>query len=305
MSWPAEVRAGLASALDAEVGLDEGFGPPTLDVPPDRWVDALTALRDVAGCTYFDWLSAVDELDQGFSVVCHVAALRGPRAAEPPADGAYGDASIGAAANGDTSIGAAANGGLAHLLLRTRIPRDAARLPTAVGVYAGAAWHERETHEMFDIDFVGHPNLVPLLLPDEFEGHPLRKEFVLAARVAKPWPGAKEPGESDHEASRAPSRRRVAPPGVPSPDAWGPRPPGSPAPDPMEAAAPARPARRADRGGRAAGRAAGARGTERPARAPRPDRTASEAAPEGNTPAPPPDDSSAGETHSDGSGGDA
>lgn len=300
MSWPAEARAALASALDAEVGLDEGFGPPTLDVPPDRWVDALTALRDVAGCTYFDWLSAVDELDQGFSVVCHVAALRGPRTSEASAGGSNGDA-----ANGD-----AVNGGLGHLLLRTRIPRDAARLPTAVGVYAGAAWHERETHEMFDIDFVGHPNLVPLLLPDEFEGHPLRKEFVLAARVAKPWPGAKEPGESDHEASRAPSRRRVAPPGVPSPEAWGPRPPGSPAPDPMEAAAPARPARRADRSGRAAGRAAGARGTdrgtERPARTPRPGRAAAGPVPEEKPPTPPPGDSSAEETRpSDGTGGDA
>ena len=83
-----------------------------------------------------------------------------------------------------------------HVLLRTRVPREAATLPTLTGVFRGAAWHERETHEMFGIDFDGHPGLVPLLLPDGFEGHPLRKEFVLASRVAKPWPGAKEPGES-------------------------------------------------------------------------------------------------------------
>ena len=86
-------------------------------------------------------------------------------------------------------------------------------------MYAGAGWHERETHEMFGIDFAGHRDLDPLLLPDGFEGHPLRKDFVLASRVAKPWPGAKEPGESDHEA--APSRRRTRPPGVPDPDEWG------------------------------------------------------------------------------------
>ena len=84
------------------------------------------------------------------------------------------------------------------------------------GVYAGAGWHERETHEMFGIDFAGHEPLDTLLLPDGFEGHPLRKDFVLASRVAKPWPGAKEPGESDGEAS--PSRRRTRPPGVP--DDW-------------------------------------------------------------------------------------
>jgi NADH-quinone oxidoreductase subunit C len=84
-----------------------------------------------------------------------------------------------------------------------------------VSVYPGAAWHERETHEMFGVDFAGHPGLTPLLLPPEFEGHPLRKEFVLASRVAKAWPGAKEPGG---DSKRAPMR----PPGVPAPGEWGP-----------------------------------------------------------------------------------
>ncbi|PYC61749.1 hypothetical protein C7C46_33645, partial [Streptomyces tateyamensis] len=60
----------------------------------------------------------------------------------------------------------------------------------------------------------------PLLLPDGFEGHPLRKEFVLAARVAKAWPGAKEPGESDHEGGS--TRRKMQPVGVPDPNEWGP-----------------------------------------------------------------------------------
>jgi NADH-quinone oxidoreductase subunit C len=101
---------------------------------------------------------------------------------------------------------------------------------------------------MFGITFDDHPNLIPLLLPDGFEGNPLRKEFVLASRVAKPWPGAKEPGESDHAPKTgAPSRRRTLPPGVPDPEAWGPRPPGSPDPDPLApalaAATPARPRR--------------------------------------------------------------
>ena len=90
-----------------------------------------------------------------------------------------------------------------------------------MAVYPGAAWHERETYEMFDVAFDGHDDLKGLLLPPEFEGHPLRKEFVLASRVAKDWPGEKEPGES-HEsgvARRAPMR----PPGVPAPGEWGPR----------------------------------------------------------------------------------
>ncbi|MFF9509924.1 NADH-quinone oxidoreductase subunit C [Streptomyces sp. NPDC014724] len=159
----------------------------TVDVPAASWTAALETARDTLGCTYFDWLSAVDEPGTGFSVCVHVAAL--------------------------------AEGRVRRLLIRTTVAHDAAVLPTAVDIYAGAAWHERETHEMFGIGFEGHPHLVPLLLPEGFEGHPLRKDFVLAARVAKAWPGAKEPGESEHG---GPKRRTMLPPGVPDPNEWGP-----------------------------------------------------------------------------------
>ncbi|GAB2553485.1 NADH-quinone oxidoreductase subunit C [Kribbella endophytica] len=207
----------LTDAGIAATGSDS-FGVPTVDVPADAWVAAHEILRDEVGLVFFDFLTASDELTDGFRLVTHLADFWG---------GAHVD----------------------HLLVRTLIPRAEAALPTLSEVYAGANWHERETHEMFGIDFPGHPNLVPLLLPDEFEGNPLRKEFVLASRVAKPWPGAKEPGESDHAAPKtgAPSRRRTLPPGVPDPETWGPRPPGSPDPDPLApaqaAATPARPRR--------------------------------------------------------------
>ena len=56
-------------------------------------------------------------------------------------------------------------------------------------VYAGANWHERETREMFGIDFAGHPDLRNMYLPTDFEGYPLRKDFPLLARIVKPWPG--------------------------------------------------------------------------------------------------------------------
>ena len=58
-----------------------------------------------------------------------------------------------------------------------------------VSVYPGADWHERETWEMFGVRFDGHPSLRQLYLPAGFEGHPLRKDFPLLARVVKPWPG--------------------------------------------------------------------------------------------------------------------
>jgi len=185
---PAEVGARFVEALGADVAsYTEGFGQVHVDVPAESWWPAAVLARDdpALDLGYFDWLTGVDELADGFAVVAHLYSL--PRRH--------------------------------HVLLRTRVPREAPRLASLTGLYAGAAWHERETFEMFGVVFDGHPDLRPLLLPDGFEGHPLRKDFVLAARVAKPWPGAKEPGESDHG---APSRRRIRPPGVPDPAEWGP-----------------------------------------------------------------------------------
>jgi NADH-quinone oxidoreductase subunit C len=71
----------------------------------------------------------------------------------------------------------------------TDLAADAPSVASLIEVYAGANWHEREAHEMFGIDFVGHPNLIHLYLPDQFLGHPLRKSYPLLSREVKPWPG--------------------------------------------------------------------------------------------------------------------
>jgi NADH-quinone oxidoreductase subunit C len=191
-TWADTVREAYGDLATGPV--EEGFGPVSVDVPADRWPAALALARDALGCTFFDWLSAVDEGDDGFRVVCHLAAHR--------------------------------PGSVDHLVVGTALPREAPVLASAAGVFAGARWHERETHEMFGIDFSDDGTVLalePLLLPDEFEGHPLRKEFVLASRVARPWPGAKEPGESDASPRATRSRRRARPAGVPDREAWGPR----------------------------------------------------------------------------------
>lgn len=65
-----------------------------------------------------------------------------------------------------------------HVVLRTRVPRNAPEVPTLSQVFPGANWHERETHEFFGIRFTGHPNLTPLLLPEDATYHPLRKDFA-------------------------------------------------------------------------------------------------------------------------------
>ena len=75
------------------------------------------------------------------------------------------------------------------LTLKTDVDEAAPSVASWVPVYPGADWHERECWEMFGFAFDGHPSLRHLYLPSEFEGHPLRKDFPLLARVVKPWPG--------------------------------------------------------------------------------------------------------------------
>jgi len=75
------------------------------------------------------------------------------------------------------------------LTLKADLDDDAPAVETWSQVYPGADWHERETWEMFGFDFIGHPHLIHLYLPGEFEGFPLRKDFPLLAREVKPWPG--------------------------------------------------------------------------------------------------------------------
>lgn len=67
---------------------------------------------------------------------------------------------------------------ICRAVVRTRVPRTEPALPTISSVYAGANWHERETAEFFGIQFLGHPNLIPLLLPEDSTFHPLRKDYA-------------------------------------------------------------------------------------------------------------------------------
>lgn len=70
------------------------------------------------------------------------------------------------------------DGQFCRVAVRVRIPRAEPSVPTISDIYPGANWHERETHEFFGITFEGHPYLVPLLLPDDADFHPLLKDFT-------------------------------------------------------------------------------------------------------------------------------
>lgn len=62
--------------------------------------------------------------------------------------------------------------------LIVQVAEDDAWMPTLEGLFAGMDWHERECWDLFGIDFRGHHDLRRILLPDDWEGHPLRKDYV-------------------------------------------------------------------------------------------------------------------------------
>ena len=182
---------------------------PTHDVDTSDWVEAHERLRS-EGFTFFDFLTAVDESDRGQS---------------GPSDGKPAGFDI------VTHLYDIAGGARRSILVRTRLEVDdhgagAPSIASLTGLWRGAAWHERETFEMFGIDFAGFDDgtgqgVRKLLLPASFTGTPLRKSFVLTARASKEWPGIKDPGESGGRAG-ASKRRKVMAPGVPD-ETWGPR----------------------------------------------------------------------------------
>jgi NADH:ubiquinone oxidoreductase subunit C len=158
------------------------FDTVKVEVEPGDWVSALTKARDEMGLIFFSWLSAVD-----WSSDVEV----GDPYPEEVEDRIEVLATV-----GDLSEGR-------RVTFSTTLPKESPAISSLVGVYAGANWHEREAHEMFGIDFEGHPNLAHLYLPDSFQGNPLRKSYPLLSREVKPWPGTvdveKMPGAADEE----------------------------------------------------------------------------------------------------------
>ena len=64
-----------------------------------------------------------------------------------------------------------------RIRLRVQVPADDASLPTLFDVHPGTEAHERETFDMFGIVFTGHPDMTRILMPEDWDGHPLRKDY--------------------------------------------------------------------------------------------------------------------------------
>ncbi|MEN3309460.1 MAG: NADH-quinone oxidoreductase subunit [Micromonosporaceae bacterium] len=76
--------------------------------------------------------------------------------------------------------------------LETAVTAEEPRLPSVTGVYPTADWQEREAYDMFGVVFEGHPGLTRILMPDDWEGHPQRKDYPLGG-VPVEYKGAEIP----------------------------------------------------------------------------------------------------------------
>ncbi len=78
-----------------------------------------------------------------------------------------------------------------HIIrIKAQVPENDAKIASVVPIWAGANWHERECYDMFGIQFIGHPDLRRILMPEDWEGYPLRKDYPLKGYEGdKDWPG--------------------------------------------------------------------------------------------------------------------
>ncbi len=183
------LREGIVDELRRRIGealVDSELRPNDdlwVRVATGAWADTGRALHAM-GFTYFSFLSGLDWMPSPYG--------RGEdNPDEPPPERTT--EVVQGVVGGDTrfQVFARVVDPVRHVgvTIKADVPDDDLRVESWHTIWAGANWHERETAEMFGIEFVGHPDLRHMYLPGDFEGFPLRKDFPLLSRMIKPWPG--------------------------------------------------------------------------------------------------------------------
>lgn len=72
------------------------------------------------------------------------------------------------------------------VFMKAKVPRDDPRIASVVDIWPAANWQEREVYDLFGIEFEGHPDMRRIMLPPEFEGHPLRKDYDDPRLIRRP-----------------------------------------------------------------------------------------------------------------------
>jgi NADH-quinone oxidoreductase subunit C len=183
-----DVADSLSDALaGAELGFEDAIwrvivdrGELTLYVRPERIAEVCKLLRDdpalrfelcssVSGVDYLDAPTSAEPAEQAdrLHVVYHLTSMTFRR----------------------------------RIRLEVAVPVENAHVPSVTAVYPTADWHERETWDMFGVIFDGHPALTRILMPDDWDGYPQRKDYPLGG-VAVEYKGAEIPPPDTRRAYR-------------------------------------------------------------------------------------------------------
>jgi NADH-quinone oxidoreductase subunit C len=134
-------KIGIAAVAEATINR-AGEHLPTLKIREKDWLTVVTFFKEGLHFTYMQNYSAVDYADH-MQVVCHLYSfIRKQRIA-----------------------------------LQVKLDREQPKIASLTALFAAANWNEREMYDLLGITFAGHPNLTRILLPDDWEGHPLRKDY--------------------------------------------------------------------------------------------------------------------------------
>ena len=146
-------RLGEGAVVDSEAAVAQ----PWIGVAAEQLLEACALLRDEPSL-YFDYLECLTAVDEGpdagrIGVIYHLMSItRGLR-----------------------------------IVLKCRVsrnpesvanPKGLPEIPSVVSVWRSAEWHEREAYDLMGIWFAGHPDMRRILMPEDWEGHPLRKDYV-------------------------------------------------------------------------------------------------------------------------------
>jgi NADH-quinone oxidoreductase subunit C len=139
------------SFSDYVLGLTEYAGEQIVHIKGQGVIDVLKTFKD-AGFNFLADLTAIDNLTLGgferFAVVYHLLS----------------------------------HGSAERVTIKAYVPEDNPVLPSIESLWKTADWQEREVFDLFGIEFEGHPNLTRIMNPDDYEGHPLRKDYPRLGR---------------------------------------------------------------------------------------------------------------------------
>jgi NADH-quinone oxidoreductase subunit C len=130
---------------DLAIASSDAFGELTIEVAPANIVETMRRLKDQLQYERISTVTAVDRfpVEPRFEVVYHLQSVARKE----------------------------------RVRIKARLSGANPEIETICAVYRGADWYERETFDLFGIRFLGHPNLTRIMMPDDWEGFPLRKDY--------------------------------------------------------------------------------------------------------------------------------